>query len=76
VIEGTESISEILRMPVLHIIGQKTYLAGGQAGVRVVVTDSKNAAIGEPGSVRIDLQSPRRAAAHALPRPAESARHR
>src|SRR5580700_4906932 len=28
-IEGTESISQILRMPVVHILGQQSYLSGG-----------------------------------------------
>src|SRR5258708_4483504 len=46
VVEGTESISQILRMPVLHILGQQSYLTGGPAAVRVIVTDSKNETIG------------------------------
>jgi len=54
-IEGTESISQILRMPVVHILGQQSYLSGGQAAVRVIVTDSKNAPIAGPSSVRIEL---------------------
>ena len=29
-VEGTESISEILRTPVVHILGQQSYLTGGQ----------------------------------------------
>ena len=40
-VEGIESISQILRMPVIHILGQQSYLTGGQAAVRVIVTDSK-----------------------------------
>ena len=36
-LQGIESISEILRTPVLHIIGQSSYLAGGTAAIRVVV---------------------------------------
>ena len=54
-IEGTESISQILRMPVVHILGQQSYLSGGQAAVRVIVTDSKNDPISGPSSVRIEL---------------------
>src|SRR5258706_3530906 len=54
-IEGTESISQILRMPVIHILGQQSYLTGGQAGVRVIVRDSRNDAIGGPGSLRSGL---------------------
>jgi hypothetical protein len=38
-LSGTESVSRILRTPVLRIIGQQTYLAGGTAAVRGVVTD-------------------------------------
>jgi len=52
---ATESISEILRMPVVRIMGQQSYLTGGRAGVRVIVTDSKNEAIAGLSSVRIEL---------------------
>jgi uncharacterized protein YfaS (alpha-2-macroglobulin family) len=62
-IEGTESISQILRMPVVHVLGQQSYLVGGQAAVRVIVTDSKNEIIAGGCSVRIELsdskQTPR-----------------
>jgi uncharacterized protein YfaS (alpha-2-macroglobulin family) len=54
-LEGTESISQILRTPVIHILGQQSYLAGGQAAVRVIVTDSKNEVIAGRGSVRIEF---------------------
>src|SRR5437016_5601705 len=57
-LEGTESISQILRTPVVHILGQQSYLAGGPAAVRVIVTDSKNEAIAGAASVRIDLSIP------------------
>jgi hypothetical protein len=57
-LEGTESISQILRTPVIHILGQQSYLTGGAAGVRVVVTDSKNDAIPGASSLRIDLVTP------------------
>ena len=56
--QATESISEILRTPVVHILGQQSYLTGGAAAVRVIVTDSKNEAIAGPGTVRIDLMPP------------------
>jgi hypothetical protein len=52
-LEGAESISQILRTPVVHILGQQSYLAGGPAAVRVIVTDSKNEVIASRGSVRI-----------------------
>jgi uncharacterized protein YfaS (alpha-2-macroglobulin family) len=54
-LQGTESISQILRTPVVHILGQQSYLAGGAAAVRVIVTDSKNETIAGPGTVRIEL---------------------
>src|SRR5215831_11937290 len=54
-LEGTDSISQILRMPVVHILGQQSYLSGGPAAVRVIVTDSKNENITGPGAVRIEL---------------------
>ncbi len=57
-LEGTESISQIIRTPVVHILGQQSYLTGGLAAVRVIVTDSKNEIIGGPGSVRIELANP------------------
>jgi hypothetical protein len=57
-IDGMESISQILRTPVVHILGQQSYLTGGQAAVRVIVTDSKNEIIPGAGSVRIELLVP------------------
>src|SRR6516162_10322521 len=41
-LQGTESISEILRTPVVHVLGQQSYLTGGPAAVRVIVTDTKD----------------------------------
>jgi uncharacterized protein YfaS (alpha-2-macroglobulin family) len=58
VLENTESISQMLSTPVMHILGQQSYLTGGQAGVRVVVTDSKNETIAGASSVRIELTAP------------------
>jgi len=57
-VQGTESISEILRTPVVHILGQQSYLTGGAAAVRVIVSDSKNAVIPGSSSVRVDLLTP------------------
>src|SRR5271157_1704755 len=57
-IEGTESISKILRRPAVHIVGQQSYLAGGAAAVRVIVTDARNEPIAGPASVKIDLAAP------------------
>ncbi len=56
-LEGVESISQILRRPVIHILGQQSYLAGGEAAVRVIVTDSKDQVIAGRSTVRIDLLS-------------------
>jgi len=57
-IEGTDSISQILRTPVVHILGQKAYFTGGEAAVRVIVTDSKNEVIAGANSLRIELSPP------------------
>lgn len=56
--EDTQSISQIIRTPVVHILGQQSYLTGGQAAIRVIVTDSKNEVIAGSGSVRIELLGP------------------
>ena len=52
---GTESISQILRRPVIHVLGQQSYLTGGLAAVRVIVTDSKNEVIAGRNSVQIQF---------------------
>ncbi len=57
-IEGIESISQILRRPVVRIIGQTEYLAGSEAAVRVIVSDANNNDNAETGSVRIELVIP------------------
>jgi uncharacterized protein YfaS (alpha-2-macroglobulin family) len=57
-IEGIESISEILRRPVVHIIGQTEYLAGSAAAMRVIVADANNNDVAETGTVRIELLVP------------------
>ena len=56
-IEGVDSISNILRLPVLRVLGQRTYLAGSKAAVRVIVSDSKADVIPGMGSVRIELEA-------------------
>ena len=56
-IEGLASISQILRTPVIHILGQQSYLTGSLAAVRVIVTDSNNEVIAGRGSVQIELLS-------------------
>jgi hypothetical protein len=57
-LQGEESISQILRRPVMHILGQQSYFAGGKAAVRVIVTDSENQPIVGQGSVQIELLEP------------------
>jgi uncharacterized protein YfaS (alpha-2-macroglobulin family) len=56
-IKGIESISQILRRPVVHIIGQTQYLSGSQAAVRVIVSDADHNDAPESGSVHIELLS-------------------
>jgi uncharacterized protein YfaS (alpha-2-macroglobulin family) len=56
-LEGMESISEILCLPVVHVLGQQSYLAGSRAAVRVVVSDSNNEVIPGAGWLRIELLS-------------------
>jgi uncharacterized protein YfaS (alpha-2-macroglobulin family) len=58
VIEGTQSISQILRTPVLHILSQQSYLTSGDAAVRVIATDSHDAIIAGRSSVQIELLVP------------------
>ena len=57
-IEGVEAISQILRRPVVHILGQTQYLAGSEAAIRVIVSDANHNDIAETGSVRIELLIP------------------
>jgi uncharacterized protein YfaS (alpha-2-macroglobulin family) len=57
------SISTILSRPVLHILGQKWYIAGSQAALRVVVTDAAadqgaEAQVATSGTVRMELLKP------------------
>ncbi len=56
-LEGVESISNILRLPVLRVLGQQSYLAGSRAAVRVIVSDSKGDVIPGRGAVRIALEA-------------------
>ncbi|HET9184236.1 MAG TPA: MG2 domain-containing protein [Candidatus Angelobacter sp.] len=53
--EGTESVSRILHRPVVHILGQQSYVSGGPAAVRVIVTDAKDEFIAGLGTLRIEL---------------------
>ena len=61
-IEGIESISQILRRPVVHIIGQTEYLAGSHAAIRIIVSDANNNDVAEPGTIRVELLVPNKSA--------------
>jgi uncharacterized protein YfaS (alpha-2-macroglobulin family) len=53
--EETRSVSEVLRRPVVHILGQKSYLTGGDAAIRVIVTDRNGNPVASRGTVRVEL---------------------
>jgi hypothetical protein len=53
--DQTRSVSEVLRRPVVHILGQSSYLAGSQAAIRVLVADTNNRPIAGQSSLRIEL---------------------
>jgi uncharacterized protein YfaS (alpha-2-macroglobulin family) len=55
--EGIEAISNILRTPVVHVLGQSSYLTGGTAVERVIVTDENHEPITGAGTVRVELLS-------------------
>lgn len=54
-LRGVVAISRILRHPVVHVLGQQTYVTGGAAAVRLVVTDADKATPVGAGSVSIEL---------------------
>ena len=56
--EQIRSVSEILRRPLIHILGQSAYLAGGQAAIRILVSDQENRAIPGDSSIHVDLLAP------------------
>jgi uncharacterized protein YfaS (alpha-2-macroglobulin family) len=53
-LEETQSISQILRRPVVHVLAQNSYIAGAPAAVRVIVTDANNVAV-TSGTLRIEM---------------------
>jgi len=53
-IQGVESIAQIIRRPVVHILGQKQYQAGSSAAIRVIVSEP-NSNLPQPGNLRIEL---------------------
>ena len=74
-IEGIESISQILRRPVVHILGQTQYLAGSQAAIRVIVSDANNNDICRDRHYPHRTPYPESEVAPALLRPPEPPRH-
>jgi len=56
-IEGIEPISQDLRRPVVHVLGQSEYMAGSRAAIRIIVSDAES---NSPltGVVRIELIAP------------------
>ncbi len=58
-IEGIESIAQIMRRPVVRVFGDKQYIAGSQAAIRVIVSEANsNAALA--GTLHIALLVPHR----------------
>ena len=55
VLETTRSVSEVLERPLLHVMGQGSYLAYAPASLRVVVADQEGRAIAGAGTVRVEL---------------------
>lgn len=57
-LEGVISISRILRFPVVHVLGQQSYLSGGAAAVRLIVNEADNETPVTSGFVQIELIQP------------------
>lgn len=60
-LEEIRSLSEILERPVLRVLGQRSYIAGAPAAMRIIVTGSSNgetALVVKRGTVRIELLDP------------------
>jgi hypothetical protein len=57
-IAGVESISRILRRPVIRILGQSEYIAGSDAAMRILVSDAGNNDARPTGAVRAELLVP------------------
>ena len=59
-IEGIASISQVLRRPAVHVLGQQSYLSGSVAAVRLIVTEADNETPVASGSMQIALLGPER----------------
>jgi hypothetical protein len=67
-VEDIRSLSEILVRPVLHILAQRSYIAGAQAAMRVIVESANHdgaPATVSQGTVRIELIDPNHRPDHA-----------
>src|SRR6201998_581255 len=54
-LDDIETVSQVLRRPVVRVLGQSEYMAGSRAAIRVIVTDDKSGAA-QMGSLRVELQ--------------------
>jgi len=57
-IEGIASISQVLRRPAVHVLGQQSYLSGSMAAVRLIVTEADRETPVTSGSLQIALLGP------------------
>jgi len=57
-LQGIVSISRILRRPVVHVLGQQSYLSGGAAAVRLIVTEVDNETPVTSGSLQVEMLAP------------------
>ena len=57
-IEGVTAISRILHLPVVHVLGQQSYLSGGAAAVRLIVNEAGSGMPVTSGFVQIELAAP------------------
>ena len=60
-LEEIHSLSEILERPVLRVLGQRSYIGGAQAAMRIIVSSSsaqQTTAVVSRGRVRIELLDP------------------
>jgi hypothetical protein len=57
-VQGIAAVSQILRHPVVHVLADQSYVTGGPAAVRLVVTEADNQTPIASGTVRVDLATP------------------
>ena len=53
--QGIASISNILRLPTVHVLGRQLYLSGGVAAVRLIITEDDKQTPVTSGSVQVEL---------------------